>query len=97
MRSTGRSKPEQTEFLDRSRPLKVELGVDGLLETFRWVDDHEHVRSLTPDKVRIKCRAASINFRDILIATGGLGSAGTMMNDCAGTVVKVGSNMKSLY
>ncbi|KAG8676086.1 Highly reducing polyketide synthase 40 [Fusarium poae] len=95
--STGRSKPEQTEFLNTSRPLKVELGVDGLLETFRWVDDHQHARSLAPDEVRIECRAASINFRDVLIATGGLGGAGTMMNDCAGTVVEVGSNMTSRY
>ncbi|KAF2257594.1 putative polyketide synthase [Lojkania enalia] len=97
VRSTARAKPEQTAFLNRSRPLKVELGVDGLLETFRWVDDHEYARSLAPDEIRIECRAASINFRDVLIATGELGGSATMMNDCAGTVVEVGSNMRSRY
>lgn len=96
-RSTAKSRPEQMVFLDRSRPLKVELGVPGLLETFRWVDDYEYARSLAPDEIRIECRAASINFRDVLIATGELGGSAAMMNDCAGTVVEVGSNMASLY
>jgi emericellamide synthase (highly reducing iterative type I polyketide synthase) len=97
VRCTSRSKPEQTSFLNRSRPLRVEPGVPGLLETFRWVDDHEYSRSLEPHEIRIECRAASINFRDVLIATGELGGSATMMNDCAGTVVEVGSQMSSRY
>ncbi|KAF2633120.1 putative polyketide synthase [Macroventuria anomochaeta] len=97
VRSTARARPHQTPFLNRSRPLKVELGVAGLLETFRWVDDQEYAHSLAPDEIRIECRAASINFRDVLIATGELGGSATMMNDCAGTVVEVGSDMTSRY
>ncbi|KAL6886030.1 putative polyketide synthase [Trichoderma evansii] len=97
VRSTARAKPEQTAFLQRSRPLKVGLGVPGLMETFRWADDVEHARALAPDEIRIECRAASINFRDVLVASGELGASATMMNDCAGTVVEVGSNMKSRY
>ncbi|CAN9134533.1 unnamed protein product [Alternaria alternata] len=96
-RSTSRSKPEQTSFLNRSRPLKVELGIAGLLETFQWVDDREYGHILEPHQIRIECRAASINFRDVLIATGELGGSATMMNDCAGTVVEVGSRMSSRY
>ncbi|KAL4815813.1 hypothetical protein BDW67DRAFT_176121 [Aspergillus spinulosporus] len=97
VRATARAKPEQTEFLQRSRPLRVELGVPGLMETFRWAHDVEHVRVLVLDEIRIECRAASINFRDVLVASGELGASATMMNDCAGTVVKVGSNMTSHY
>lgn len=97
VRATARAKPEQTTFLQRSRPLRVELGVPGLMETFRWADDVEHARGLAPDEIRIECRAASINFRDVLVASGELGASATMMNDCAGTVVEVGSNMTSRY
>jgi emericellamide synthase (highly reducing iterative type I polyketide synthase) len=97
VRATARAKPEQTAFLQRSRPLRVELGVPGLMETFRWTDDVEHARGLEPDEIRIECRAASINFRDVLVASGELGASSTMMNDCAGTVVEVGSNMTSRY
>ncbi|KAJ5233183.1 polyketide synthase [Penicillium chermesinum] len=97
VRATARAKPEQTIFLQRSRPLHVELGVPGLMETFRWADDVEHARSLAPDEIRIECRAASINFRDVLVASGELGASATMMNDCAGTVVEVGNNMTSRY
>ncbi|KAF2158340.1 hypothetical protein M409DRAFT_71690 [Zasmidium cellare ATCC 36951] len=95
--SMARAKPKPTMFLDRSRPLKVELGVQGLLETFRWVDDHESARALEPDEIRIEARAGSINFRDVLIATGELGASASMMNDCAGTVLEVGSDMRSRY
>ena len=97
VRATARAKPEQTAFLQRSRPLRVELGVPVLMETFRWADAVEHARGLAPDEIRIECRAASINFRDVLVASVELGASATMMNDCASTVVEVGSSMTSRY
>ena len=96
-RATGRLDAETMPLLQPNRPMKVELGVPGLLETFRWVDDPLTNRDISPDEVRVELRAASINFRDVLVATGQVESLVDMKNDCSGIVVEVGQNMSTRY
>jgi len=92
--------PEMAQFLSddhgQRRTLKAELGVQGLMETLRWKDDTE-APSLGPDDVRFELRAASINFKDVLIAAGQLEGITEMRNDCSGVVLEVGANMSERF
>ncbi|GFF97772.1 lovastatin nonaketide synthase [Aspergillus udagawae] len=83
-------------FLGTGRPLTAELAVPGLLETLRWKDDLE-APELGPDDVRLELRAASINFKDVLIAAGQLESYVQLRNDCSGVVLDVGANMRDRF
>jgi NADPH:quinone reductase-like Zn-dependent oxidoreductase len=83
-------------FLDSSRTLTAELGIPGLLDSIRWKDDTE-APGLGPDDVKIELRAASINFKDVLIAAGQLDGITEMRNDCSGVVVEAGANMRKRF
>ncbi|KAK3984768.1 Compactin diketide synthase mokB [Cladorrhinum sp. PSN332] len=72
---------EPTRFITPGRTMRAELGIPGLLETIRWIET----------------RAASINFKDVLIAAGQLDGITDMRNDCSGVVVEVGAHMQSRF
>ncbi|KAM3558509.1 hypothetical protein ARSEF4850_004574 [Beauveria asiatica] len=95
-RSRHRAPPELSPFLDKRRPMSAELRVPGLLESIRWKDDTKATK-LGPDEVMLELRAASINFKDVLIAAGQLEGINEMRNDCSGVVVEVGSNMRDRF
>ncbi|PMB67276.1 Compactin diketide synthase mokB [Beauveria bassiana] len=95
-RSRHRAPPELSPFLDKRRPMLAELRVPGLLESIRWKDDTKATK-LGPDEVMLELRAASINFKDVLIAAGQLEGINEMRNDCSGVVVEVGSNMRDRF
>ncbi|KAK5989608.1 Highly reducing polyketide synthase PKS6 [Cladobotryum mycophilum] len=80
-----------------SRALVVGLGAPNQIETLRWTDDLEVDGPLHPDYIKIRLCAASINFKDVLIAAGQLEGITDMVNDCSGVVIEVGDNMKHRY
>ncbi|ATY64703.1 Beta-ketoacyl synthase [Cordyceps militaris] len=91
-RSRQRAQPKLLSFMDPQRPMTAELRVPGLLESIRWKDDVK-ATAVGPDEVKLELRAASINFKDVLIAAGQLEGINEMRNDCSGVVIEVGSNM----
>lgn len=95
-RSGQSAEPEQAPFLDNSRTLTAELGIPGLLETLRWKDDQE-APAVGPNDIKMELRAASVNFKDVLIAAGQLEGITEMRNDCSGVVVEVGANMRERF
>ena len=95
-RSNQLAEPEMIPFLGHGRTLAAELGIPGLLESFRWRDD-AGAPPVGPDDVRLELRAASINFKDVLIAAGQLPGITEMRNDCSGVVVEVGANMRDRF
>ena len=95
-RSSQLAETEMVPFLCPSRTMAAELGIPGLLESFRWRDD-PGAPAVGPDDVRLELRAASINFKDILIASGQLPGITEMRNDCSGVVVEVGANMRDRF
>ncbi|KAF7563745.1 hypothetical protein G7046_g409 [Stylonectria norvegica] len=95
-RSRQESGPEMVPFLDKNRILTAELGVTGLLDSLRWKDDIE-APCMGSDDLRIELRAASINFKDVLIAAGQLEGITEMRNDCSGVVIDVGTNMRHRF
>ncbi|KAL2814138.1 hypothetical protein BJX63DRAFT_393019 [Aspergillus granulosus] len=94
--TSRKAAPELVPFVGTNRTMAAELGVPGLLESIRWKDDTD-APPLGPDDVRFELRAASINFKDVLIAAGQLEGITEMRNDCSGIVVEVGDNMKDRF
>ena len=95
-RSKQQSTTEIVPFLG-VRSLTAELGIPGLLGSIRWKDDVKVPDVLGPDDVKLELRAASINFKDVLIAAGQLDGITEMRNDCSGVVIEVGSNMRGRF
>lgn len=95
-RHLGRAGPEEAPFMN-DRPMSAELGVPGVLDTIRWVDNPEISGPVDPDCVRLQLCAASINFKDVLVASGQLEGITQMRNDCSGIVLEVGANMTSSF
>ncbi|CAJ2512279.1 Uu.00g052940.m01.CDS01 [Anthostomella pinea] len=91
-RDLGESQPEEAPFMN-SRVMSAELAVPGVLDTIRWVDNPGMAGPLDPDHIKLQLCAASINFKDVLIASGQLEGITQMQNDCSGVVLEVGSNM----
>ena len=95
-RDLGESRPEEAPFIN-NRSMTAELAVPGVLDTIRWVDNPEIAGELDPDHIKLELCAASINFKDVLIASGQLEGITRMQNDCSGVVLEVGANMKDRF
>lgn len=95
-RDLGESRPEEAQFIN-NRAMSAELAVPGVLDTIRWVDNPEIARTLDPDYIKLQLCAASINFKDVLIASGQLEGITQMQNDCSGVVLEVGANMSGRF
>lgn len=79
-----------SEPLHPGPPLMVTVGTPGLLDSLRLEEDPVCQDDLRPDEVEVKAEAWVLNFRDVFIALGRLGSE-KLGFDLAGTVVRVGS------
>ncbi|KAL9107801.1 MAG: hypothetical protein Q9227_007316 [Pyrenula ochraceoflavens] len=94
--SLGKLPPKEAPFIN-NRVMTAELAVPGLLETIQWTDHPDMQRALDPVYIKLELRSASINFKDVLIASGQLEGITKMQNDCSGVVVEVGENMKDRF
>lgn len=63
-RNRQQGEEKKIPFLDSSRMLTAELGVPGLLESFRWKDDMGAPLELGPDNLKLELRAASVNLKN---------------------------------
>ncbi|KAI1087949.1 putative polyketide synthase [Rostrohypoxylon terebratum] len=79
-----------SEPLHPGPPLMVTVGTPGLLDSLHLEEDPVCQDELRPDEVEIKAETWVLNFRDVFIALGRLGSE-RLGFDLAGTVVRVGS------
>ncbi|KAH6850667.1 hypothetical protein B0I37DRAFT_396989 [Chaetomium sp. MPI-CAGE-AT-0009] len=79
--------PEEPLFQDQ-RPLRLEAGIPGLLDTLAFNDDDEVGGDA--DTVEIEPRAYGLNFRDVMVAMGQLRER-VMGLECAGIITRVGS------
>ena len=96
LQELGETRPKELAFMG-DRVMSAELAVPGVLDTIQWVDDPEIAGPLDADHIRLQLCAASINFKDVLIASGQLEGITKMRNDCSGTVLEVGANMTSRF
>ena len=54
--------PELELFCQANRPLQLDIGVPGMLDTLRFIDDPRPLDSLAEDEVEIEVSANAINF-----------------------------------
>ncbi|KAF2149793.1 putative polyketide synthase [Myriangium duriaei CBS 260.36] len=94
---TGSSDLHERPFLTTGTTMSVELDHPGLLETFHWKPSSVPDGPLDPDSVRIELKAASVNYRDMLVATNQLSGHTAMYNDCSGVIVACGENVRSRF
>lgn len=86
---------ELLPFLQPKRPLKLEVGVPGLLDSLRFVDDLDAAIPLGDNEVELKVEASGLNFVDIMIAMGQIQD--TMLGaECSGTISRVGKDVTTL-
>ncbi|CAI7652959.1 unnamed protein product [Penicillium glandicola] len=81
--------PEAPLFQTK-RPLRLEVGIPGLLDTLAFSDDNVVDTALGDDMVEIEPRAYGLNFRDVMVAMGQLKER-VMGLECAGVITRVGS------
>ncbi|RDW76674.1 type I polyketide synthase [Aspergillus mulundensis] len=82
--------PEAPLF-QAKRPLKLEVGIPGLLDTLAFGDDPDALDASIPDEmVEIEPRAYGLNFRDVMVAMGQLKER-VMGLECAGIITRVGA------
>ncbi len=98
----GLAAPRASGKANLTRGTRLALDRPGALQSLRW--DVVERRAPTEDEVEIEVAAASLNFRDVMWATGVLpvealedGFAGpTVGFECAGTVVRAGARVTHL-
>ena len=86
---------EDQSFYQEDRPLLMETGTAGLLDTLRFVDDLGFEEPVPDDFVEIAPKAFGLNFRDVMIAMGRLNET-IMGYECAGVITRVGSKITHL-
>lgn len=72
-----------------NRPLRLQVGIPGLLDTLAFDDDEHFEDYATPDTVEIEPHAYGLNFRDVMVAMGQLRER-VMGLECAGIITRVG-------
>ncbi|KAJ5621531.1 hypothetical protein N7528_006314 [Penicillium herquei] len=81
--------PEAALFQPK-RPLRLEVGIPGLLDTLAFGDDNGADMALADDMVEIEPRAYGLNFRDVMVAMGQLQER-VMGLECAGVITRLGN------
>ncbi|MCJ1392471.1 hypothetical protein MMC18_005338 [Xylographa bjoerkii] len=86
--------PVMLSYYQKDRPLKLAVGVPGMLDSLRFVDDLNVDRPLASDDVEVKVEASGLNFLDIMIAMGQIQEP-DLGAECSGVVTRVGTEVKT--
>ena len=86
-------KPELTPFKQSDRPVELQIGTYGRLDTFRFSDDVGYDLPLNSDDVEIEVKGVGLNFMDVMVAMGQIQEKAIGL-DCAGIVSRVGPEVK---
>ena len=87
--------PETQSLAQPQRPLKVEIGSLGSLDSLFFVDNTDIELPLVDNEVEIEIHAVGLNFRDVLVCLGEIPDD-YLGNECAGIVTKVGATVQHL-
>lgn len=86
--------PENMSFeplKQEDRPLKLQVGIPGVLDTLVFVDDPaQNAQALAANMIEIEPKAYGVNFRDVMVAMGQLNES-IMGVECAGVITRLGS------
>ena len=85
--------PEPQPFQQPARPLVMEIGTPGLLDTIYFIDDDRMNDTLLDDQVEIEVKATGFNFKDVMMAMGQV-EVEKLGLECAGTITSCGISAK---
>ncbi|KFZ23643.1 hypothetical protein V502_01879 [Pseudogymnoascus sp. VKM F-4520 (FW-2644)] len=84
---------ELSETWSENQPLHLSIGRCGLLQTLGWIPYSPAI--LEDEDVIIEPRCVGLNFKDVLVSMGLIGSGAlTLGLECSGTVREVGAKVK---
>ena len=92
MESTQPAAPTEQPFYQPGRPLRMQIGTPGMLDTLRFADDASVKDPLPADFVEVEPKAFGLNFRDVMVAMGQLNET-VMGYECSGVITRVGSSI----
>lgn len=84
--------PEEQLFFQASRPLTIDIGVPGQLDTLRFIDDVRMDYDLPDDYVEIEVKASGVSSRDVSVATG-RDEQHLFGHECSGSISAVGKSV----
>ena len=87
--------PEPQSFRQFARPLVMEIGTPGLLDTIHFVDDDRMTSALPDDQVEIEVKATGLNFKDVMMAMGQV-EVEELGLECAGIVTSRGRSINHI-
>lgn len=87
--------PESQRFNQPDRPLVIEVGTPGLLDTIRFVDDARTETPLQDDQVEVEVKATGLNFKDVMMAMGQVEYEAPGL-ECSGVVRAVGESVTNV-
>ena len=85
--------PKPQTFQQSGRPLVMEVGTPGLLDTIHFVDDDRIGDALPDDQVEIEVKATGFNFKDVMMAMGQV-EVERLGLECAGVITGCGKSTK---
>jgi NADPH:quinone reductase-like Zn-dependent oxidoreductase len=85
-------RPGYVEWKKVGRPVKLQVGQPGTLDSLHWVTDSDVSQSLGATDVEIETHAVGLNFRDLLVVMGEIPQA-TIGGEAAGVVTRLGSEV----
>ena len=92
---TQQPRPELQPFNQPGRPLVIEIGTPGLLDSIHFVDDARMSEPLPDDFVEIEVKATGFNFKDVMMAMGQI-EVETLGLECGGIVTKRGASVRGI-
>ncbi|KAL8941461.1 MAG: hypothetical protein Q9211_001817 [Gyalolechia sp. 1 TL-2023] len=96
VRETCGAVPEPQPFHQPDRPLKLDVGRIGLLDSIRFTHDEELLSALGPNDVEIAVAAVGMNFIDIMMSLGQIPPSRKPGQECSGTINAVGKDVRAL-
>lgn len=94
-RQTKEGVLEPTVFRQNGRPLRMELGTTGVLESLHFTDDETRAADLEADEIEIEVKAVGMSQRDLLALHGKL-PVEEFGHEASGVVTSVGSAVANL-
>ncbi|KAL6722106.1 hypothetical protein ACLMJK_001212 [Lecanora helva] len=88
---------ETQNFFQPGRPLRLEIGSPGLLDSLRFNDSSHASAPLLADELRVELKAAGVNFRDAMVSLGQLGNNAPFSSECGAVVTEVGHDLSNQF
>lgn len=92
---TSQRTPALSPLKQKGRPVKLQIGTPGMLNTLQFVADPLLEKPLAADEVEIEVKATGLNSKDASISSGAV-QIDELGFECSGVVTRVGSTVSKI-